>query len=189
MNEEVQTLIDGINTGVSERLDTFNSTFDAKLAEIEDKLTPKVEDPEPESTEDAELEQGKAVEGLSKMEIWDIPVGQALVGGFTAVMASELVDGFLKNQQPITLGVVKLVAAGVMVKWGKRLLGPTGSKAAAIILAYDGIRQVLPIDEWANKLVGGVTTLTGGGLAGKAGIANIRYNPVSTTNYYAGLKV
>jgi len=190
MNDELQALVDGINTGLTEKFNSFNTTIDARLAEMEGKITTKVEDPEPkvEVEEDAELEKGKAMDQVTGMKVWDIPVGQALVGGFSAVCVSELVDGFLRNQQSMTLGIVKLVGAGALAKWGKRLLGDTGSKAAAIILAYDGMRQIIPIDEWANRLVGGVTTLTGGGLAGKAGMTNVR-TVATGSNYYAGLKV
>lgn len=179
MEADVKALIDGIDEGVGKRLDTFGSGFDAKLAEIEEKLTPKAEDPGPAPE--------KAMEGITKMEFWDIPIGQALVGGFSAVVASELVDGFFAAQQPMTLGVIKLAGAGVLAKWGDRLLGSTGSKAAAIILAYDGIRQIIPLDEWAGRLTGAVTTRTGAGLAGKAGMTGGSGSKAGTTDYYAGL--
>lgn len=115
----------------------------------------------------AKLEQRGAVAGITSFEVWDIPVGEALVGGFSAVFASELIDGFLMKQGDWMKGIVKLAGAGVAVKWGPRLLGSTGSKAMALLLAYDGIRSLVPIDTWARR---GATTVTGmipgGGLGG-----------------------
>jgi hypothetical protein len=191
MDEQTQTLIEGINKGVGERLDTFNSDmtskFDAKLAEIDERIKPpEVED----NGEDAEVAKEGAVEGIAKMKVWDVPLGEGLLGGGMAVFASELVDGFFASQSSTTLGFIKLVASGVIVKWGGKLLGSTGSKAAAVILAYDGIRQIVPLDEWVGNLVGGITDRTGGGLAGKAGMNPPVTRVVPTApsgDYYAGL--
>ncbi len=145
----------------------------AKLNEAAKKaLEPKAEDVlSPEELKKAEdtakMEQAGAVRGITDFEVWDIPVGQALVGGFTAVFVSELIDGFLVKQDDWMKGIVKLAGAGVAVKWGGRFLGSTGSKALAILLAYDGIRSLIPIDTWARR---GATTVTGmipgGGLGG-----------------------
>jgi len=124
--------------------------------------------PEPEQT--AEMEASGMLGGITDTKIWDIPIGQAAVGGFGAVIGSELIDGFLASQSAMTKGLVKLVAAGASVKWGGKLLGSTGSKAVGLLLAYDGIRMVLPLDEYANKVAGMFTKLTGQGLGGRAGM-------------------
>lgn len=173
----------------------FGSVIDAKLAEFGKKLPKEAIEPdevktkaELEAEKEAELEQAGALTGITKMEVWDIPVGKALVGGFSAVVVSELVDGFLAAQSNTIRGVVKLVAAGAAVKWGGRLLGKTGAGALAILLAYDGIRQLLPIDEWAGRVSGAVVTRTGGGLAGKAGITNVGGNGRKEADYYEALK-
>ncbi len=146
-------ILETVNTG----LDAVGSKLEAQLAEFNETtkkvLVPKPEDiktaEEVEAEDKAKLEQAGAVAGITQFEIWDIPVGQALVGGFTAVFASELIDGFLVKQGDMIKGVVKLVGAGAAVKWGPRLLGSTGSKALALLLAYDGVRSLIPIDTWA----------------------------------------
>ena len=148
---------------IDRRFQEFDTNMKAKLEEFGKLIPAKVEE-----TKTAEMHQG--LEGISKMQVWDIPIGQALVGGFSAVFASELIDGFLVAQSSMIKGVIKLAGAGVAVKWGGRLLGKTGAMALAIILAYDGMRQILPIDEWAGRLAGGIKPLTGGGLGGKAGM-------------------
>jgi len=158
--EDTQVL-NNINKGILD----FGSVLDTKLEEFGKKLPAKIEE--------IEQEKAGALEGISSMKVWDIPVGQALVGGFSAVVVSELVDGFLAKQTDTVKGMVKLVAAGAVAKWGGRLLGKTGTTALVILLAYDGLRQILPIDEWASRLTGGVTKLTGGGLGGRAGITNV----------------
>lgn len=176
---------------VDEKFLDFGSVIDAKLAEFGEKL-PKAKEPDEVKTKEeleaaAELERGGALEGITSMEVWDIPVGKALVGGFSAVVVSELVDGFLAKQSNTVRGVVKLAAAGVAVKWGGRLLGKTGAGALALLLAYDGIRQLLPIDEWAGRVSGAVVTRTGGGLAGKAGLENTGGNGSKQPGYYDAL--
>ncbi len=166
-----QAIIEAIEKGFN----AAGSKLDAQLAELNETaklvLEPKPEDikskAEVEDEEKAKLEEAGVVSGLTGLEVWDIPVGQALVGGFTAVFASELIDGFLINQGDMLKGVVKLAGAGAAIKWGGRLLGSTGSKALAILLAYDGVRSLIPIDTWARR---GATTVTGmipkGGLGG-----------------------
>jgi len=150
---------------VDERIGKLTDEIGGKLNEFSEKLSS-----EPEQT--AELEQGGAVEGLTRMEVWDIPVGEALVGGFVAVFGSELIDGLLAKQSGMVKGITKLVGAGVAAKWGRGLLGSTGSKAVALLLAYDGIRSLVPVDEWAGKAAGMITPRVGAGLAGKAGMEN-----------------
>jgi len=101
-------------------------------------------------------------------EFQGIPIGQAVAGGFVAIFASELVDGFMGNMQAWQRGLVKLGVAAVFGLWGKRLLGSTGSKAVALLLTFDAIRDLSPIDAWADQLAEGITgRVTTGGLAGK----------------------
>lgn len=183
MDLELTKAIETMSAKMGE-VDTRFGAFDAKLAELEGKL-PKPADPV------AKMEQGGALEGITKLEVWDIPIGKAIVGGFSAVVVSELIDGFLAAQSTMTQGLVKLAAAGASVKWLSRFLGATGAGAMALLLAYDGIRSMLPIDEWAGRFSGAISKIrTGGGLAGKAGMK--RYNVIEQAekvagNYYSGV--
>ncbi len=138
---------------------------------------------------DAELQQ---LGGIMDMEVWDIPVGKALIGGFIAVVGSELVDGFLAKQSVTVRGVAKLVGAGAAIKWGSRLLGKHGAAAVAILLAYDGLRDILPIDQYAHRLASGVSgVVTTRGLGGNTESAvNVPdrgngHRPPAPTDYYA----
>lgn len=186
--------------------ENVGSKLDAQLAELNETakqaLTPKPEvktdeQIKAETDEAAKLEEKKAEEKakleqaaisrtITGFEVWDIPVGQALVGGFTAVFASELIDGFLIKQGDMLKGVVKLAGAGAAVKWGGRVLGSTGSKALAILLAYDGIRSMIPIDTWARRGATVVTSrMPAGGLGGFTQNIESRGNGHAAEDYYA----
>lgn len=149
-----------LETQIAELNETAKKILEVKPEDIKTKA-------ELEAEEKAKLEQAGVMAGITDFKVWDIPVGQALVGGFVAVFASELIDGFLVKQGDWAKGIVKLIGAGVAVRWGGRFLGSTGSKAVALLLAYDGIRSLIPIDTWAKR---GSTAVTGmipaGGLGG-----------------------
>lgn len=140
--------------------------------------------------EKANLEAGGMLSAITDLKVWDIPVGEAAIGGFAAVFASELIDGFLINQSDQIKGVIKLVGAGAAVKWGGKVFGSTGSKALAILLAYDGIRSVLPIDTYAKKLADSISgAIPLGGLGGfKKNVEQTRKVTSGKGDYYAGLK-
>ena len=164
----------------------FESALDRKFGSLTkmpdtlDGIVAKLNEPKPETKVEAKPEPVAGMEekagilgGITKMEVWDIPVGQAVVGGFVAVFGSELIDGFFAKQSNTTKAVIKLAAAGAAVKFGGKLFGSTGSKAVALLLAYDGLRSLLPIDEWAGKATSMVTRRTGAGLAGRAGMGAV----------------
>lgn len=187
--EAMEKGFENVGTKLESQMAELNETAKKVLIKPDDVLTP--EQLKKESEDKASLEQAGAVGSITGFEVWDIPVGQALVGGFTAVFASELIDGFLVKQGDMLKGIVKLVGAGVAIKWGSRVLGSTGSKALGILLAYDGIRSLIPIDTWARK---GATMATGmipgGGLGGFK--ENVGGAPAAGGNghkdYYEALK-
>ena len=193
-----KAILEAMEKGFADQETKIGSKLDAQLAELNETakkvLVPKAEDiktpEELKAAEDkAKLEQAAVARNITSFEVWDIPVGQALVGGFTAVFASELIDGFLIKQGDVIKGVVKLAGAGVAVKWGGRVLGSTGSKALAILLAYDGIRSIIPIDTWARRGATAVTSrMPAGGLGGFQ--PNVRETPGNghREDYYEALK-
>jgi hypothetical protein len=155
--------------------------IDARLAEL-GKSQEVIEDP------DAELEARGFFDDIMNFEFQGIPVGQAAVGGFAAIFASELVDGFMADMQPWQRGLVKIAVAGVSLKFGKRFLGSTGSKAVALLLTFDAIRDLSPIDSWADQLAEKITgRVTTAGLAGNpTGPKPAPANPgTSPKSYYA----
>lgn len=153
-------LLDGIK-GIDEKLAGLGDSFTA--------LTKPAEDPHPEVITDPEaaLEKKGFFGEIMEFKFQGIPVGQAVVGGFAAIFASELVDGFMADMEKWQRGLVKLGIAAVAAKWGKRFLGDTGSKAVALLLTFDAIRDFTPIDSWADQLAQKITgRVTTAGLAG-----------------------
>lgn len=155
------------------QLEAMWDTKLAKLSETKEKANTKQELPEKKPRQirlhfgDADLKDPDGIAAVSRFEVWDIPIGKVLIGGFTAVFATELVDGFMANQNTYVIGGVKLVLAGATVKWGSRFLGREGAMAAAVLLGYDGIRNLIPLDTWARTVASKVS-----GVIPHAGLAS-----------------
>jgi len=138
-------------------LDDINKGFTGLVGKVDgvptkeyiEKLI-KPNDPENGSLEDSGI--AGMFSKVSNIEVMNIPIGQAAIGGFGAVFASELIDGFLSTQSPMTRGLVKLAGAGAVVMFGKKLIGSGTAKVIALLLTFDAIRDLTPIDEWATKL-------------------------------------
>ena len=193
---EPTELLESIDKGMK----GFAATLEASVAEIPavikkamepDEVLTAAQAAEAATKETADVEQ---LGGIMDMEVWDVPVGKALVGGFIAVVGSELIDGFLANRGVTVTGVAKLVGAGVAVKWGRRFLGKPGAAAVAILLAYDGLRDLVPIDQWGHRLASGVSGVVttrglGGNTVSAAGGANDGAGRVrGGIGYYDALK-
>lgn len=160
---EPQQVLDEINQSMT----TFRGDMDAKLAEIPEVVRRAFEGKPEAPAGDGDEAKVEQLAGVTEFEPWDIPIGKALIGGFVAVVGSELIDGFLKDQGNMVLGGVKLAAAGAVIRWGKGLLGKGGATAVALLLAYDGIRHIIPIDQYAHRLASGVSgVVTTRGLGG-----------------------
>lgn len=139
------------------------------------------------TTETAKVAEAGALKGFMDFQIGGIPVGKAAVGGGIAIFATELIDGLLQrfNQGSKTVtGLVKLAGAGAAIKWGGKYLGKEGAAVVALLMAFDGIRDITPIDTWmnniANKISGYVPT---GGLGAQQGKPNTQTK--DNSNYYS----
>jgi len=157
------------------KLGDLGSNVEKALAEFGEKLPAKVEPA-------AELEAGPLA-GVAKMEVWGIPLGKALIGGGIAIFATELIDGFMAAQAPQMRGIVKLFGAGASQMFAKRWLGAPTAGAIALLLAFDGIRDLLPLDEFIH----GITTRMTGVFttAGLAGVTSRGNGAGKTTDIYA----
>ena len=162
--------------------------IDDRVKSLEARLAEAVESAD--TAPEAELKKG-IFDDIMSFEMWGIPIGQAAVGGFVAIFASELIDGFMANQQPWQRGLVKLGAAAATGMWGKRFLGSTGSKTVALLLTFDGLRDLSPIDSWADqiaeKISGTVTTagLAGAQTGGKPINVNTGARPAGGQSFYS----
>ena len=170
MDTQVLASIDqklgGIDTKFSTQITELNEKFGAQLAELSE-VAKKALETKADDDDVAELGKTGVLGDIMKVEVWGIPVAQAAIGGFVAVFASEVIDGFLAEQKGYVKGLVKLAGAGLAIHWGDKILGSTGAKAVALLLAYDGIRSLLPVDQWATQAAAAVSgVLPSGGLGG-----------------------
>lgn len=153
------------------------TAIDSRVTDLEAKMKDALAEPADDPAGEAVLKKG-FMDDIMSFEIWGIPVGQAVLGGFVAIFASELIDGFMANQPPWQRGLAKLGGAAVAGLWGKRILGSTGAKAVALLLTFDAMRDFTPVDAWAKQLAEKISgTLT---TAGLADTSNRRAAPVNT---------
>jgi len=147
---ELKPLYDHIeqkNNELSERVKTdiagIFEDYNKKLAEKKE--------------EKSEVEQ-KQLGGLAEVEIMGIPLGQAAIGGGVALLISELVDGIIGGAVTDRLGetwgpaLIKGGSAWAVKQWGAGVIGAKAADTAALFLAWEAIRSLVPIDEWIKDL-------------------------------------
>lgn len=171
---------------LSELNKTATEAFNVKPEDIltgKDKVEPAPASAKAE--EDADMEQ--PLSGITRIKVWDIPLGEIAVGSFTAVFTSELIDGFLAAQSDMTKGIVKLVGSGAAIKWGGRIMGKNGAYALGLLLGYDGLRSIIALDSWAKRLSTSVSgVIPGGGLGGfKKNTGVVAQAETVASDYYA----
>jgi len=115
-----------------------NSQIEDILAKKESSLTPV-----------AEMEKPGALDSLTSIKFMRVPIGQAAVGGITAMVLSSLVEMAMKpvrQQLGTRMGdtALKAVAAYAVNRWGKKMLGTDATKAAVIILAWEAFESFVP---------------------------------------------
>lgn len=88
----------------------------------------------------------KAVRGL--------PLGSALIGGFSALFASEIIDGFVGRQNPMVNAAVKAGTVLFAGAFGRRFIGTTAFNVFAGLMVFEILRDFLPINQWVSQLTG-----------------------------------
>ncbi len=146
----------------------LNTTLVARLAEPS--IT-KIEARIDGKPVDAELEDSISTTFNKFMDaqVLGIPLGGIIVGGSISVLATELVDGFIVPKAGATeadiqtnkyiRGGVKLGLAAVAGLYGKKIFGKTGATTIALLVGFDGFRDIIPLDTWiktniADKITG-----------------------------------
>jgi hypothetical protein len=85
-------------------------------------------------------------------------------------------------------GVTKGVLAVAAYKFGKKipLIGAEGGKVIALLLAFDAIRDITPINTWASKAANKVSGMIPvGGLGDQTGRAAKMFGPTIKRDYYS----
>ena len=133
-----------------------------KLTFDPETLTP-IFDGAKESTESLDLAQRGIMSGFGGMKFGNIPIGDALLGGASATLVTEVISGFVGTG--ITGALVKLVAGNMLAGMFSGVMGRGATDSARLFITYDAIRDIVPIDTWTSQILGGVTGAVGGGNA------------------------
>lgn len=149
--------VEQLNEAFARNRTDIMAEVSAMLADSQEKAT-EIEKAVAKVEDSAKLEEkgiASALGGITKFEIMGIPLGSALVGGAVAILATELVDGFLSAQSTQIKGIVKLVVAGTYAKWG--FGGSEMKKVVALLMTFDALRDLTPISGWMHTLSTKVT--------------------------------
>jgi hypothetical protein len=106
----------------------------------------------------AELEQAGVLEGISRTEIFGIPVGQA-AGGLLAVSVWDAIRGLLGGVLPAQIPQWAIPAIGawaMSTRTIQGMLGKTASNTAGIILTADAVQALFNVRGLISGLVSGV---------------------------------
>lgn len=146
-----------------------------------------------ESDDTAPLAEIGAIAKVTRIEVAGFPLGQVIIGGASAVFVTELVDGFMARmgQGKMVSGLVKgAVAVLVAGKQGKRVLGANGAMAAAILIGFDALRDLVPIDSWVQDLTSRISGVTASrGLAAESKYNILKEAEAVARGHYAGMGV
>ena len=135
---------------------------------------------EPVATGDGqalELSQRSLLSGFGGLRFGDLPVGDALIGGASATLVSELIGGFIGTG--IVGALVKLVAGNMLAGAFSGVLGRGATDSARLFITYDAIRDLLPLDVWVNNLLtgNGIGNGNGNGTMGQSQGQNVASVP------------
>ncbi len=127
------------------------------------------EQPADKPGKEIHLAQGAGVlGGIDRIEVLGIPVGRAVIGGTSALLVGEVLDGLFpadpRNKDDSNRrSLIKFLAAWALAQFGPKLMGKEAATLGAGLLAFEAARDLLPIDD----LVGKFTDRVSGVLAKK----------------------
>lgn len=101
---------------------------------------------------------------IRDVEVLGIPLGEAVLGGGSALIVSELTDAIITPRLPnVPVAALKAGEAFVVSRWGHRVVGAGGARIATLFLTYEAIRALIPLDDWIKQLIERITGSIGGG--------------------------
>ena len=121
-----------------------------------------------QETEDGRLEYSKAPT-VELAAPYDLPWQDAIFGGLTALVVSELITGVtsaLPGSGPLPSGpflsaVTKVGGAWAINRWGRGMLGAEGARISSAFLLFDAATDVVPIDSVIKDLLGRISLGSG----------------------------
>ena len=176
--DDLDAILGGFRSGIQSDIEAGKPDL-SKLVTMEDvqklfEAQPKAEVITTEEAEKEVAEHERTMTGVFdqalNFEVAGIQVGKAAVGGFAAIFASELVDGFASTQSENVRGMIKIGVGWGMVAFASKWLGKTLTTSAALFLTFDALRDLTPLNEWAANLADKITgTSAPAGLRGDTG--------------------
>lgn len=99
---------------------------------------------------------------IREITIAGIPIGEAALGGGSALILSELTDGLLVPRVP-TVPVVAIKAGETyaMHRWGHKAFGAGGARVATLFLGYDTLRTLIPIEKTIKDIIAKIPGVPG----------------------------
>jgi hypothetical protein len=116
-------------------------------------LAPVVEQGNEESDPKLELHQRGILSNFGGLRFGNIPVGDALIGGTAASLVSELTDAFTPKDNTIVSALIKIVGGNLLAGAFSGILGNNATSAARLLVTYDGLRDIIPLDGWIREIL------------------------------------
>lgn len=118
----------------------------------------------------AHAEAPAALEGLTSFRIGKVPVGLAVVGGGTALLLAEVIDGLFEPEDETMEALFNIGGAWAVLEWGPGLIGERAAEVASIILAFEGSRHILPVDKLVSTITERIKGIVEKKAEAKAGV-------------------
>lgn len=115
---------------------------------------------------------------IREIDIAGIPIGEAALGGGSALVLAELTDGLLVPRIP-TVPVVAIKAGETyaMHRWGHKALGAGGARVATLFLGYDTLRTLVPMEKAIKDVIAKITGAVGAASSSNPGNPSPQPNP------------
>lgn len=95
---------------------------------------------------------------ISEVEVAGIPLGEAALGGGSALVLAEVTDAMLLPRLlAVPVFAVKGAEAFVMSRYGHKVVGAGGARVATLFLAYDAVRSLIPMEDWIRNAIAKAT--------------------------------
>lgn len=137
-----------------EEVNSMKLKFDSKGSLVSDDKKTTTETP------DTFEAQQKLLGGLDKLKIGTgknaIPIGESLLGGTSATLISEVIDGVMPHNlsQGIAGSIIRLVSGIFLLNVAKPLIGQGSADIGKAFITYDSMRGIIPLDQWIRGLTG-----------------------------------
>ena len=95
---------------------------------------------------------------IREVKIVGIPIGEAVLGGGSALVLAELTDALVAPRLPtVNVAFIKAGETYAMHRWGHKAFGAGGARVATLFLGYDTVRTLIPLESWIKDVIAKIT--------------------------------